>query len=62
MGNKIMNKNIDKSWKIENKDGNIIGNVLGDESNIEGNIIIYFLVLKIEKFDKFGWLDFLIWV
>lgn len=57
-----MSKNIDKSWKIENKDGNIIGNVLGDESNIEGNIIIYFLVLKIEKFDKFGWLDFLIWV
>ena len=60
--NKTMNKKIDKSRKIQNQDGNITGNVLGDESNIEGKITTNPQPPKIEKSRKFGWLDFLTWM
>ena len=57
-----MNKKIDKSRKIQNQDGNITGNVLGDESNIEGQITTNPQPPKNEKSGKFGWLDFLTWM
>ena len=60
--NQTMTKKIDQSRKIENKDGNITGNVLGDESNIEGKITTNSPPAKIEKSRKFGWIDFLTWM
>ena len=60
--NKTMSKNIDKSRKIQNKDGNITGNVLGDKSNIEGEVTTHSPPQKTETSHKFGWLDFLTWV
>ena len=60
--NKTTNQKIDQSQKIENKNGNIAGNVLGDHSNIEGKIRTNSTPPKIEKYHKFGWLNLLTWI
>jgi small GTP-binding protein len=62
IGKKNMNNFFDKSRKIQNKDGNITGNVLGDKSNIEGELTTDSPLQKTETSHKFRWLDFLIWV
>ncbi|MGB3513284.1 MAG: COR domain-containing protein [Microcoleaceae cyanobacterium] len=48
---KIVN---DQSRKIENKDGNVMGNVLGDESNIRDKVTASSPQPKMEKPKKFG--------
>ncbi|MDE5083311.1 MAG: GTPase, partial [Trichodesmium sp. St18_bin1] len=60
--NKTTNQKIDQSQKIENKNGNIVGNVLGDHSNIEGKIRTNSTPPKIEKYHKFGQLNPLTWI
>jgi hypothetical protein len=60
--NKTTNQKIDQSQKIENKNGNIAGNVLGDHSNIQGKINTNSPPPKIEKYHKFGWLNLLNWI
>jgi small GTP-binding protein len=62
IGKKAMNNFFDKSRKIQNKDGNITGNVLGDKSNIEGEITTNPPPQKTKTSHEFGWLDFLTWV
>jgi hypothetical protein len=57
-----MNQQIDQSQKIQNQAGNITGNVLGDKSNIEGQITTNDPRPKRESSHKFGWLDFLTWM
>ena len=57
--NKTMNQQIDQSQKIQNQAGNITGNVLGDKSNIEGQITTNAPTPKRESSHEFGWQDFL---
>ncbi|NEO58848.1 MAG: hypothetical protein F6K54_40965 [Okeania sp. SIO3B5] len=56
---KIVN---DQSRKIENKDGNIVGNIFGDESNIRDKVTTNSPQPKIEEPKKFGFLDFVTWM
>lgn len=64
IGNKTMTKKIlnDKSRTIKNQDGNVIGNVVGDESNIQGTVTANSPKAEIEEPKKFGFLDFLAWM
>ncbi|NES76871.1 MULTISPECIES: hypothetical protein [Okeania] len=64
VGNKTMTKKIvnDQSQNIENKDGNIVGNVFGDESKIQGKVTANSPEPEIEKPKKFGFLDSLTWM
>ncbi|NEQ41322.1 MAG: GTPase [Okeania sp. SIO3I5] len=64
IGNKTMTKKIvnDQSRKIKNQDGNVMGNVFGDESNIQGKVIANSAEPEIEKPKKFGFLDSLTWM
>ncbi len=55
---KIVN---DQSRKIKNKDGNVVGNVLGDKSNIRDKVTVNYPQQKIEKPKKNWFLDFLSW-
>ncbi|MDY7005815.1 MAG: COR domain-containing protein, partial [Cyanobacteriota bacterium] len=52
----------DQSRKIENKDGNVVGNIFGDESNIRDKVTVNSPQQKMEKPKKFGFLDFLSWM
>ncbi len=64
IGNKTMNQKIvnDQSRKIKNQDGNVMGNIFGDESNIQDKVTANSPKPEIEKPKKFGWLDFLAWM
>ncbi|NET45691.1 COR domain-containing protein [Okeania sp. SIO2B3] len=64
VGNKTMTQKIvnDQSRKIENQGGNITGNVLGDESHIQGKVTANSPEPEIEKPKKFGFLDSLTWM
>ncbi|MGD1699431.1 COR domain-containing protein, partial [Dapis sp. BLCC M229] len=64
IGNKTMNRKIvnDQSRKIQNQDGNVMGNVFGDESNIQGKVTANSPEAEIQKPKKFGLLDFLAWM
>ncbi|GGA48419.1 hypothetical protein CYANOKiyG1_67500 [Okeania sp. KiyG1] len=52
----------DQSRTIENKDGNVVGNVFGDESKIQGKVTGNYPQPEIEKPKKFGFLDSLTWM
>ncbi|MGD1805408.1 COR domain-containing protein [Dapis sp. BLCC M126] len=64
IGNKTMTKKIlnDKSRTIKNRDGNVMGNVVGDESKIQGTVTANSAEPEIEKPKKFGFLDSLTWM
>ena len=64
IGNKTMTQKIvnDQSRKIKNQDGNVMGNVFGDESNIQGKVTANSAEPEIEKPNKFGFLDSLTWM
>ncbi|MGK7921307.1 MAG: hypothetical protein AB4080_14995 [Trichodesmium sp.] len=59
MNQKIVN---DQSRKIQNQDGNVMGNIFGDGSNIPGTVTANSPKAEIEKPKKFGFLDFLAWM
>ncbi|MEM1168484.1 MAG: COR domain-containing protein, partial [Cyanobacteria bacterium P01_H01_bin.35] len=64
IGSKTMaKKNVkDQSRNIQNQDGNVTGNALGDENTIESKVTTNPPEPEIEKLKKFGWKDFLTWM
>ncbi|NEP05554.1 MAG: GTPase, partial [Okeania sp. SIO2G4] len=64
IGSQTMNQKFvnDQSRKIENQDGNVVGNVFGDESKIQDKVTVNSPEAEIEKPNKFGFLDSLTWM